>query len=951
MAEKEKLTKNQIASIVAIAISSVVAILAFSGSLVGIGTNDGYLHVVNVFAGTFGMAIYAICASIIVFSAFTLMKKPLRTSGKHLANFIVMFVLFTLLVHVFTTYGAIESSQNFGEYLARCYNFYYFPTFGGVLFGILAYPLVTLLTIWGASILLILSLAATLWFAVGFFYELATMPPQKFREFDKAIQQDQAQPDVAQAQPEQEEEPAQTAWEILRGNDTDDGIVYRDLEEEIAKPLQAPEKDEFSTLFPTLAQQDQEEDDAPVGEWLSQPIIPNADKPVDEHGYFHFDTPEEQPKPKTAEEILFGEPIEEEPIFEIQPQPVEPVQPVVEPVKEENVQPQIRVETIEPQQEYVHPTYQDLEEEDFSDAGNFEDEPVVVETPKPQYVEPKVQPAKSKVTQEQYKNPQDAVSGASDFVVVSTQKPLGKNAYQEGLDIISAEDYQQRQARHIYPKYNAPDLLLLRDETIKTNIGEVDHSVQCQAIENKLASFKINAKVVDVIVGPTVTRFVVDILSESTRMSEINKYSKDLKAALQSPNDLIIYAPLEGTSYVGIDTANANPSIVPLRTVMNSEKFKTASSNKGLVYALGKDIAGNDIVGDLTKMPHMLVAGATNMGKSVCVNTILISLMYKYSPEYLRFLLIDPKQVEFSMYERSPHLLVSTPIVEPNDALSAMDWLIDEMERRFTVFKCAKVKNIAEYNAKRDKNTTDFLNYIVLVVDELAELMTTCKKQFEPKITRLTQKARAAGIHIILATQRPSVDIITGTIKNNLPCRIALKVSSYHDSQTVLDIAGAESLIGRGDMLYKEPMSNLTRVQGAFVDTDEIEDVLEYIQENNETFYDEQIYNQIFSVRKVEEERESVAVDKKAQKGEDPLLKSALLYWLNNNKGRASIASIQRGLNTGFNRAGKIMDRLVELGYVEKESDSETGNKPRRVLVTVEEVEKCFPEENNETNE
>ena len=401
---------------------------------------------------------------------------------------------------------------------------------------------------------------------------------------------------------------------------------------------------------------------------------------------------------------------------------------------------------------------------------------------------------------------------------------------------------------------------------------------------------------------------------------------------------------MEGTSYVGIDTANANPSIVPLRTVMNSEKFKTAPNNKGLYYALGKDIAGNDIVADLTKMPHMLVACATNMGKSVCVNTILISLMYKYSPEYLRFLLIDPKQVEFSMYERSPHLLVSTPIVEPNDALSALDWLTEEMERRFTVFKCAKVKNIAEYNAKRDKNTTDFLNYIVLVVDELAELMTICKKQFEPKITRLTQKARAAGIHIILATQRPSVDIITGTIKNNLPCRIALKVSSYHDSQTVLDVAGAESLIGRGDMLYKEPMSNLTRVQGAFVDTEEIEDVLAFIQENNETFYDEEIYNQIFSVRKIEEQEQTVAVDKKAQKGDDPLLKTALLYWLNENKGRASIASIQRGLNTGFNRAGRIFDRLVELGYVEKESESETGNKPRKVLVSIEDVEKIFPE-------
>ncbi len=529
-------------------------------------------------------------------------------------------------------------------------------------------------------------------------------------------------------------------------------------------------------------------------------------------------------------------------------------------------------------------------------------------------------------------------------IIVPTSKVV-EGGIQQGFDVVSKKEYEEQTSKvHHYLEYNVPPLDILHEPENFVDDEAEDRQKAAQAIIAKLKVFGIVLELSDIIVGPAFSRYLFKVLSQKTRMSDFAKYSDDIKACLEASSNIRIEAPVHGTNLVGIEVANKKRKVVALRTILESDEFKNAKG--ALPFVIGQDIMGRPVIRDLAKLPHLLVAGQTGSGKSVCVNCLIVSLLYKFGPEYLRFLMVDPKQVELSRYNGIPHMLTSKTITKVNDALAGMDYLIKEMQNRLSLFSLLKVQNIADYNKKINPETTQKLHYIVYVIDELAELMSQAKQQVESKISTLTAMSRATGIHLVVATQRPDVKIVTGSIKANLPARFALNVASQFDSRTIIDRGGAETLLGRGDMLFMDPSSagDLERIQGAYVDQ-EVVDLAEYLKNNNETYFDKSASDAIFVTQAQEEQaaREAQAETENADKPMiDEKCKDALKFWLERNGGKASIASAQRALGIGFNRAGRIMNTLQELGYVETPEPSESNSKPVKVLVTLEKLDDLF---------
>lgn len=530
----------------------------------------------------------------------------------------------------------------------------------------------------------------------------------------------------------------------------------------------------------------------------------------------------------------------------------------------------------------------------------------------------------------------------SELVAVQSGRAV-PGGIQVGYDFQTKDDVRKAQEQiHKYPKYVKPPYDLLEEAVEVADTEQEYRERSAQEIVKKLSVFGIKVQSEGQVVGPSVTRYAFKVLSERTKMSDFKQYSPDIKACLEASNDIIIQAPIAGTNMVGIEVPNKVVRTVKLRNLLESKEFQQSSAK--LAFIIGQEITGEILVGDLSKLPHLLVAGTTGSGKSVFLDSMIISLMYKYGPEYLRFIMVDPKLVELSRFNGIPHMLTNETVTNATDALASMDYLIAEMESRYQLFKQNGVVNIVGYNAKINPQIQQRLPYLVLVVDELSDLMSVCQKQFEAKLLRLAQKSRAAGIHMVLATQRPDVKTITGTIKTNFSCRVALKVAAPQDSMTILSTGGAEKLLGRGDMLYLgEGQAAPTRAQGTFVNDDEIEHFVQYVKESNEAFFDENISKQIFASEQPVEEETKEAPDAQEEKL-DPYCKKALRFWLERQNGRASIASIQRSLKIGFNRAGRIMDTLQRLHYVEEIPSNETSSRPVTVLVTLDELDNLFPD-------
>lgn len=460
-------------------------------------------------------------------------------------------------------------------------------------------------------------------------------------------------------------------------------------------------------------------------------------------------------------------------------------------------------------------------------------------------------------------------------------------------------------------KYPSIDLLDKREES-----GEVDQAdIKDKAlrIEECLESFGIESKVVQINVGPTVTCFELKP-QRGVKVSKILNLSDDLSLALAT-SDIRIEAPIPGKSHVGIEVPNSNKEIVDLKEMIASDEF--IKNKKELPFVLGKSISGEPKVSAIEKMPHLLVSGATGSGKSVCINTIIMSILYKHSPDEVKLLLIDPKIVELSIYNGIPHLIMPV-ITDPKKASSSLFWAIREMERRYKLFEENHVRDISSYRdyAEMDEKI-EKLPYIVIIIDELSDLMMTAASEVEDYITRLAQKARACGIHLIIATQRPTVDVITGTIKANIPSRIAFAVTSQVDSRTILDMSGAETLLGKGDMLFapSDAMKPM-RIQGAFVSDSEVLRVVNYIKESRENEYDQEAMETVDKKTKVVENDD-----------EDELIDDAIEIIIKEKT--ASVSLIQRKLKVGYARAGRIIDQLEARGVV----GGYEGSKPRKVLV------------------
>ena len=483
--------------------------------------------------------------------------------------------------------------------------------------------------------------------------------------------------------------------------------------------------------------------------------------------------------------------------------------------------------------------------------------------------------------------------------------------------------------------YQIPSIDFLQNGVSRAGDPAVDQEMKEKAgiLVDTLKSFGVTVRITGIFRGPSVTRYEIQPAA-GIKVSKITGLADDIALSLAAQG-VRIEAPIPGKPAIGIEVPNSHKDTVSLREILESDSFRSSKSK--LAFAVGRDIAGNAVIGDIARLPHMIIAGATGSGKSVCTNSIIMSILYHATPEEVKLILIDPKIVEFTVYEGIPHLLIPV-VTDPKKAAGALNWAVQEMQRRYNLFAENSVRDLGDYNAAaaQPNSPLEPMPQIVVIIDELADLMMTTSKEVEDAICRLAQKARAAGMHLIIATQRPTTDIITGLIKANIPSRIALSVMSQVDSRTILDTGGAEKLLGHGDMLYL-PNGKIkpVRVQGCFTSTKEIEKVVDFIKSQTQSEYSNEIMEQVeqnIPVTKAEGKAKEQRKDSgEPEPGSDEdIFERAIEVVV--EAGQASTSSLQRRLKLGYARAARIMDELEEKGII----GPYEGAKPRRVLMSKE---------------
>ena len=503
-------------------------------------------------------------------------------------------------------------------------------------------------------------------------------------------------------------------------------------------------------------------------------------------------------------------------------------------------------------------------------------------------------------------------------LVQRVTRKQAKSKEVKSVDVVE-ESLNEAVSEESYDNYQLPPITLLNSPVKKQTITKGDVVEKSKILQSTFNNFGIEVKIVKAIVGPSITQFQI-LPTPGTKVSKIVNLSNDIALNLAA-KDVRIEAPIPGKSLIGIEIPNTVNELVTMKEV-----FVNDEDNSPLSVALGKDVSGESIFTRIDKTPHLLIAGSTGSGKSVCVNTIITSILLKNKPDKVKLIMIDPKMVELSIYDGIPHLLTSV-VTDPIKAADVLHKVVLEMENRYREFARARVRNMEGYNkiASKDPDYKE-LPYIVVIIDELADLMMVSSKEVEESIARIAQKARAAGIHMIIATQRPSVDVITGVIKTNIPSRIAFAVSSSIDSRTILDKSGAETLLGKGDMLYlSADSSKPVRIQGAFLSDEEVEKVVDYVKRQSEAQYDPNM---------TPSEVSSQGGGSPSADDVDPLYKEVLLFIAKTQKASASL--LQRRFKIGYNRAARIIDMLEEDGYI----GPVDGSKPRKVF-----LEKEFAED------
>lgn len=483
--------------------------------------------------------------------------------------------------------------------------------------------------------------------------------------------------------------------------------------------------------------------------------------------------------------------------------------------------------------------------------------------------------------------------------------------------------------------YQIPSIDFLQNGVSRAGDPVVDQEMKEKAgiLVETLKSFGVTVRITGIFRGPSVTRYEIQPAA-GIKVSKITGLADDIALSLAAQG-VRIEAPIPGKPAIGIEVPNSHKDTVSLREILESDSFRSSKSK--LAFAVGRDIAGNAVVGDIARLPHMIIAGATGSGKSVCTNSIIMSILYHATPEEVKLILIDPKIVEFTVYEGIPHLLIPV-VTDPKKAAGALNWAVQEMQRRYNLFAENSVRDLGDYNAAAAQPGSGLepMPQIVVIIDELADLMMTTSKEVEDSICRLAQKARAAGMHLIIATQRPTTDIITGLIKANIPSRIALSVMSQVDSRTILDTGGAEKLLGHGDMLYL-PNGKIkpVRVQGCFTSTKEIEKVVDFIKSQTQSEYSDEIMEQVeqsIPVTKAEAKELQKAAGEPEPGSDEDVLERAIEVVV--EAGQASTSSLQRRLKLGYARAARMMDELEQMGVI----GPYEGAKPRKVLMTKEQL-------------
>ncbi len=902
--------------------------------------------------GLVGLLIYPVCIIGIMFSIIKLMKKQYIVKTRYVVYLTISLLIIWFIFHLILT-SKLDSSS-YGTFLKDSYLAK--TTAGGLLFSLISYPIVKILTTVGAYIFSIIILAVMIGLIIDCVNQERTIGhSNKKSKFDFQ--------NIADF--ENVEKPIETISEKERVR----------LEAKKKLGLEKNESTILSSSMPTLDIDTKlKERKISKRDYILTPIEPVI--PTDKsENVFTDDTTGYRPhRPQKSNfDVNVNSSQDNRNVEKIEPKPIidnlTDKEKVIENDNLSNNEPEYK--DIQHTEEYEYNEFikndefndntendidietnidnADNEQEDydiFEDLDDFVDEDTNTNVETADYENTQTQPKVEEITPnirvteyvDNYaNNKQDsALASTVDSEVVHPSVDISKfnlpNVIKKSTEPEQVH-LEMEQEKQVIPPYNPPPIELLNYIENPERISDEQLQDNIDRLEQVLEDFKVPAKVSNVQVGPAVTRYELT-MPRGISVNKIAQMADDIAMTLASNGSIRVEAPIPGKNLVGIEVPNDSVSAVSLRELLDSQEYKVRVNP--LSFVLGKDINGNIIFCNLDKMPHVLVAGSTGSGKSVCLNTMLLSMCYKAGPQDLRLILVDPKMVEFSTYNGLPHLLIPEVITGKEMAVNALEWAIREMERRYALFAKYRAVNIVEYNKTEfvRMNNVEKLPYIVIVVDELADLMLEAKREIEDKIAKLAAKARAAGIHLVLATQRPSVDVITGTVKANLPSRIAFALTNYMDSKTVLDGGGAEKLLGKGDMLFKpQDKPEPRRVQGAYVSNAEISKVVEYIKEHNKPVYDDNTGKMI----KNPNTQTNSSHDSAPNKDEfDPVLKDALRMFIQTKQ--ASGSMISRRYSVGFNRAGRIMDQMERAGFIGQQE----GSKPRQVLITMEEYKAIF---------
>lgn len=888
--EKKKVLQGEVLSIVLIGLSLIMLICVLSSKSMG---TFGEL-VSGFLIHSFGMGAAMLPIVFLVFSVQTLFSKQKSNFKIKLLLFIGFFIVFISLAHIMTLK---ELTDNTISYYIRYYYEHSSLSNGGIVGAITGGVLHSIIGSIGSYIVLITALIVLLILATGksfvgfinYIGDVIDGVKEEYIDYRENV--------VYEEKIKEEPEPVQKKRRIKKETEENNQLPLPIEEMEVPKQKKKPKTPKVQKQKTSVANKVKTFNLLDEEERNDEDVIFQNDFIIENNKLYS------KPKHKDIKFTGLGELVDEADKMR-----AENKEHYVFKLSEENID-NINIENRYDETNDVEIVKPDIED----NLINIEKTPVVNEVIAAENVAETDTP------------PWDEPNGVqeNDEIAKAALRSINTPAYKSGEEpvIIEAEKTKTINRLKVNPNtaYKFPKIDFLGKNTqINTSSSRHEMYEKAKQLEETLHIFHVDAKVNNISQGPAVTRYELTP-PQGVSVKKIVNLDNDIALSMAA-RSIRIEAPIPGKSAIGIEIPNDTISMVYFREVLTNEKFQNFKGK--LAFGIGKDITGNVIVQDIAKMPHLLIAGSTGSGKSVCINTLITSILYKYNPDEVKLIMVDPKIVELGVYNGIPHLLIPV-VTDPQKAAGALNWAVREMMRRYDLFATFGVRNLEGYN--NDPEIEEKLPQIVVIIDELADLMMVAKKDVESSIQRLTQLARAAGIHLVIATQRPSVNVITGVIKANVPSRIAFKVASAVDSRTILDASGAEKLLGKGDMLFQAgDMDKPLRIQGAFVTDKEVEKIVSYIKVSDEDHYDQNIINEIASSASSDDDGDMGT----SESDSDDIINDVINFVVKN--GRASTSLVQRKFRIGFNRAARIIDELEERGIV---GPDKGGTKGRDVLM------------------